>query len=277
MARIRSIKPSFFRHEALFELERDTGLPIRVAFAGLWTAADREGRFVWRPRQLKLDCLPYDEVDFSRVLDALATRGFIQKYTVAGVDYGCIPSWNQHQVINNRESASEIPAFSETPAIPTPPTRDARVDDASATPLVQVQGEGKGREGEREGNGEQHAPAEAVASALANLFLFALCPETKPAKQPNANRLPKDWTLPTDWIQTATEIGLPVGAVQTEAAKFRDYWCAKSGKDATKLDWLATWRNWCRNAVERTYAGRPNKHDLSRMNYTAGVTADGKF
>ena len=28
---------------------------------------------------------------------------------------------------------------------------------------------------------------------------------------------------------------------------FRDYWVAKSGRDATKLDWNATWRNWVRN------------------------------
>ena len=57
MARIRTIKPEFFRHEALFEAEHRAGLPLRLAFAGLWTAADREGRFKWRPRQLKLDVL----------------------------------------------------------------------------------------------------------------------------------------------------------------------------------------------------------------------------
>ena len=58
MARIRTIKPEFFRHEALFEAEQATGLPLRVAYAGLFTAADREGRFKWSPRSLKLDCLP---------------------------------------------------------------------------------------------------------------------------------------------------------------------------------------------------------------------------
>lgn len=34
----------------------------------------------------------------------------------------------------------------------------------------------------------------------------------------------------------------------TELANFRDYWTAKSGKDATKLDWQATWRTWARKA-----------------------------
>lgn len=148
MARIRSIKPEFFRHEALFEAEKATKLPLRIAFAGLWTAADREGRFRWSPRQIKLDCLPYDDCDFSRVLDALVTRGFIVRYEVDGKEYGCIPSWHQHQVINNREKASDIPAPNEINTL----TREPRVDDASATPLECAQGEGKGREGKGKEN-----------------------------------------------------------------------------------------------------------------------------
>ena len=36
-----------------------------------------------------------------------------------------------------------------------------------------------------------------------------------------------------------------------ETQKFVDYWKAKSGANATKVDWLATWRNWMRNAAER--------------------------
>lgn len=142
MARIRTIKPEFFRHADLFEAEKETGFPLRLAFAGLWTAADREGRFKWKPRELKLDCLPHDDVDFSRVLDALATRGWIVRYAVDGVEYGAIPTWKAHQIINNREKASDIPAPNEINIL----TREARVDDASGTRL-----EGKGREGKGKG------------------------------------------------------------------------------------------------------------------------------
>lgn len=109
MARIRTIKPGFFRHEALFDAERGTGLPLRLAFAGLWTAADREGRFKWRPRELKLDCLPHDDVDFAMVLDGLAAIGLIQKYEVDGECFGFIPNWKKHQVINQREAQSCLP------------------------------------------------------------------------------------------------------------------------------------------------------------------------
>lgn len=162
MARIRTIKPEFFRHEALFEAEKETGLPLRIAFAGLWTAADREGRFRWAPRQLKLDCLPYDDADFSRVLDALMTRGFIAGYVVEGKQYGHIPSWKHHQVINNREKPSDLPEPNEINAL----TREARVNDALATPLKQVQVEGKGREGEGERNGYPEASASGADAPL---------------------------------------------------------------------------------------------------------------
>ena len=80
MARIRSIKPEFFRHVELYEAEKATGLPLRVAYAGLWTVADREGRFRWRPRVLVLDVLPFDEVDFAAVLDALARAGLVDEF-----------------------------------------------------------------------------------------------------------------------------------------------------------------------------------------------------
>jgi len=135
MARIRTIKPELFRHERLFDAERASRLPLRLAFAGLFTAADREGRFNWAPRALKLDCLPYDDCDFEEVLVALHGSGFIQKYEVEGKVYGVIPSWSQHQHVNVREAQSTIPE----------PT------DASMCAHVQARGEGKGKEGERKG------------------------------------------------------------------------------------------------------------------------------
>lgn len=139
----------FYKHEGLFDLERDTGLPIRLSFSGLWTCCDREGRFKWRPRELKSDILPHDDVDFSRVLDALWTRGFVRRYRVDGEDYGYIPSWHAHQVINNRESKSTIPEPQESfvlQVVDASITREAREDDARPTRLKHALVEGKGRE-----------------------------------------------------------------------------------------------------------------------------------
>ncbi|WP_196482934.1 HNH endonuclease [Burkholderia stagnalis] len=104
------MKPELFTHEDLFEAEQETGLPLRIAFVGLFTCADREGRFKWRPRTLKLAVLPHDQVDFSRVLDALTTSGFVRKYVVDGEPYGFIPTFLKHQTINQREAKSTLPA-----------------------------------------------------------------------------------------------------------------------------------------------------------------------
>ena len=138
--RIRTIKPTFFTHDGLFEAEKETGLPLRVAFAGIWCACDRKGRFKWEPRRIGVSVLPYDGVDFSRVLDALTTRGFLVKYRVNDVWYGAVPSWEKHQFVNPRETASEIPDVSVR-------DDDGRVPDACPTREDASRKEGKGREG----------------------------------------------------------------------------------------------------------------------------------
>lgn len=68
----------------------------------------------------------------------------------------------------------------------------------------------------------------------------------KPVKQ--GNRLPDDWRLPEEWKAWALEVRpdwTPQGVVR-ESITFRDYWTAKAGKDAVKMNWLATWRTWIR-------------------------------
>ena len=68
---------------------------------------------------------------------------------------------------------------------------------------------------------------------------------------PRGTRLPKDWQLPKAWGTWALEQWPQWSEVKvrTEADKFRDHWCAKTGKGSTSLDWLATWRNWCRSDI----------------------------
>lgn len=63
-----------------------------------------------------------------------------------------------------------------------------------------------------------------------------------------ASRLPETWVLPVEWGQWAVKEGWPEAVIRSEADRFRDYWIGKSGKDATKADWAATWRNWMRNS-----------------------------
>lgn len=140
----------------MYAAEKETGLPLRFAWAMLPTVCDRDGRFRWKPHVLKLDVLPFDELDFSRVLDAWLTRGFIVKYRVGNEWYGWLPTFLKHQSINNKEIRSEIPPVDDADEAvdyrnqqdgDACSTRDQRATDAKATPLNLSQGEGKGREG----------------------------------------------------------------------------------------------------------------------------------
>ena len=147
-ARIRSIKPEAFLDEVLWALEVETGLPIFRGFVGLWTQADREGRFEWRPMPLKAAILPYWDGDFSHVLDALATRDFVVRYESGARAYGVVRTFRRHQAINGKEPASDLP---EPPTITEP---YARVTDASATREPRAPGLPAGKEGRNQKEGE---------------------------------------------------------------------------------------------------------------------------
>jgi len=60
------------------------------------------------------------------------------------------------------------------------------------------------------------------------------------------SRLSADWVLPKEWADWAKQ-ERPDLDLRSVGEQFRDYWSAKAGSGATKLDWQATWRNWVRN------------------------------
>lgn len=67
---------------------------------------------------------------------------------------------------------------------------------------------------------------------------------------PRASRLSPDWRLPDEWKAWAAKVHhLEPAKVVRISLSFRDYWISVPGKKGTKLDWLATWRNWIRRSV----------------------------
>ncbi|WP_279059297.1 YdaU family protein [Bartonella apis] len=68
----------------------------------------------------------------------------------------------------------------------------------------------------------------------------------------------KGCRLPDDFqpdFSFATNEGFSEAEAQTLFESFKDYWTAKTGKDATKRDWQATWRNWVRSPYNRKLRG----------------------
>lgn len=78
------------------------------------------------------------------------------------------------------------------------------------------------------------------------------------ARSNRGSRLPEGWEPTQEGAEFARKSGLdPVSTL----AAFRDHWTAASGQKASKLDWDAAWRTWCRNEVafsRNKPAAKPN-------------------
>lgn len=120
MARIRTIKPEFFKNDQLAELPA----MVRLLFIGLWCQADKAGKLEDRPKRLKVEIFPYDNIDVDKALDLLVGAGLILRYKVNAnsdarilapeqpitqVGYIKILTFLKHQNPNSKEAESKIP------------------------------------------------------------------------------------------------------------------------------------------------------------------------
>jgi hypothetical protein len=115
MARIRSLKPDFFKDEDLAVLPYEA----RLLYTGLWCYADKEGRLEDRPKYLKVEIFPYDNINIEKFLNLLCSpnvqdrpdKVFIRRYTVNDRKYIDIPEFLNHQSPHHTEKESVLPPF----------------------------------------------------------------------------------------------------------------------------------------------------------------------
>ncbi len=103
--RTRVIKPSLFTNEDLAEVS----IWARYLFAGLWCIADRGGKLEDRPKKIKAEIFPYDDVNVDELLYSLSEFGFIQRYTVGDKGIIFITNFVKHQKIHPNEAKSILP------------------------------------------------------------------------------------------------------------------------------------------------------------------------
>jgi hypothetical protein len=108
MARQRTVAPGFFKNEDL----GSCSALARLLFAGLWCWADREGRVEDRPRRLRAEILPYDQVNGEELVAELETHGLVSRYEVDGVKVLEVVNFRKYQDPHPREAASTLPARS---------------------------------------------------------------------------------------------------------------------------------------------------------------------
>lgn len=159
MARIRTIKPEFWKHEDLSELPEAT----HMLAAALLNYADDEGYFNANPMLIKAACLPLREpsVSIQESLTLLSNIGYIRLGVAPdGKRYGHIVAFLAHQRVS-RPTPSKIKTLrivweeeGSAPQQLTESSGSAHTQLTESSPL-----EGKGKEGKGKEEGGADAPA----------------------------------------------------------------------------------------------------------------------
>ena len=202
MARSRNIKPGFFTNDAMADLPALT----RLLFIGIWTLADRCGRLEDRPRKIKAECMPYDDMDADKAVEDLVKAGFLVRYEAGEIRCIQVQNWDKHQSPHMKEQPSSLPA---------PYKHGASTAQASDKPDESTE----------------------VAGLIPDSgFLI-------PEKNTHTT-LAREFVLPKAWGQ-ATIDAYPHwthDVVRSIAGTFCDHhWSAGT----TSADWQAAWRKWC--------------------------------
>lgn len=220
MARIRSVHPSLFTDEAWVSCS-----PLaRILYIGLWTDADDQGVFEWKPLQIKMRLLPGDGADATALLDELAGVDLVQPYEIDGKRLGAIRDFRKFQrpqkpnaIHPITEKVREYVGLSATGT--EPGEEQSRTSTVNPPQMEDEGGEDKTLLSPRGGRRKPEVPI--------------------PDGCPNAQ-------IVEDMQAEARSMGANID-LSFEAKQFRDWWKAKDGRNR---DWDARWRTWARRAIK---------------------------
>lgn len=161
MARIRSIHPALFTDEAFASLS----MAARVLLLGLWTEADDQGVFDWKPVTLKMRIMPVDNVSVPDLLLELEGWNAVKQFSQDGREFGAIrnfckfqrpktPKYRNLKSAEIRNYVASAYPISETTE-PEPEPFPQKVE----TPPQMEEGGDKGREGVKESSPTPSAPS----------------------------------------------------------------------------------------------------------------------
>lgn len=239
MARIRSVKPELRSSLTVAEWPRE----VRYFFVLMWGYLDDHGRGVDEARLIRADCFPLDDDITATVVDEwlnlIASTGTVCRYAVGSRKYIHVPEWSEHQ-------KPQHPKASTIPTCPKCSGTDLHEDFMKSsgdpredlTPEVEMEMEMEGERAQRDG-------------------------AEKPSRgdKRRATRIADDFAV-TDRMAAWARENAPEVDIGRETAKFVNHFKGKGGKDGTKLDWVATWRNWllrsAEYAAERQARASPN-------------------
>ncbi len=105
MARIRSVHPGLFTDEHFVAC----GAWARLLLIGIWTEADDQGVFEWKPIRLKMRLFPADDVDVADLLEELVVGDFLHFYEIEGREYGAVRNFRKFQRPKSPKAIHPLP------------------------------------------------------------------------------------------------------------------------------------------------------------------------
>jgi len=219
MARARNIKPGFFRNADLVELSFEA----RLLFIGLWTIADREGRLEDRPKQIKMELFPADNLDCELILNSLAEIGMITRYVHDGKRYLQVVNFLKHQNPHKDERASTIHSNGKHSAS----TVQAPCNDSATSEVVGLIADSLLL------NPESKAIGDSIESPNTALS------KNKKKSDSIGRRFTEDDVLKPEWVAYCNQVRPDLNP-QSIFEDFRCHWISKSGADARKTNWYLT-------------------------------------
>lgn len=174
MARIRSIHPGLFTDEAFMSLSSDA----QVFLIGLWTEADDQGVFEWKPMTLRVRLRPARDGDVDSLLAEISAVNAIMQFESGGKTYGAIRNFRKYQRPKSPSAVHPLPddfriyvgltpSISETTRVKQPPFPQK----GEMSPQMEEGGDNRRRK-EEEGKKEDATPngAHSVPTEEAELF-----------------------------------------------------------------------------------------------------------
>jgi len=93
MARIRSVHPGLFTDEAFVVLSADA----QMFLIGLWTEADDQGVFEWKPTTLRMRLRATKDGSVDGLLAEIEAADCIKQYEIGGRKYGAVRNFRKYQ------------------------------------------------------------------------------------------------------------------------------------------------------------------------------------
>lgn len=254
MSRIRSIHPGIWTDEKFISVT-----PLaELLFIGLWNFADDGGVFEWNPIVLKAKIFPTRRLILKKLLIELQELGMIECYEVDGKLYGQIKDFGKWQhpkkpVYKYPQNQAKVVCSSSAGSLLV----DNRLENDNKINKLQKKVPPVEKSRVEKSKEEYSTPP---INPPPNQPIAASEKTQKQKSDPRGTRLPNDWQPNAEERAYAESFELNPDEI---AIEFCDYWLAKAGKDARKVDWSRTWMRWVREAKKRQFRGRYHQGQIS--------------